>query len=178
MPEIALNIPVVTTERLRLEPLSMAHSAGMFALWSRPEVVKYSGPITDVNRDVIPMPAASAVDSDKLITFWLNAAKDGWGFRWAILLRETNAFAGIVGFNAVGEQSEIAFHLNPDQWGAGVMTEASVDALDWLRDLGVCKECDAFIEPENEKSIALAERLGFAATEDFADGAQRYSKAL
>ena len=83
-----IQIPTLQTERLRLEPLAMSHSCGVFELWSDPNVCRYSGIVRDYAGEIIPMPAASREDSDRIIDFWIRAAEDGWGFRWAILMSE------------------------------------------------------------------------------------------
>lgn len=156
----------------------MEHSQGMFDLWSDADVCKFSGTVTDHDRNVIEMPAATPVQSDLIIEFWLMAATDGWGFRWAVLLPDSeDAFAGTVGFNSITDCSEIAYHLLPRHWGKGIMTEASEAAIQWQRSNGA-SEIEAFIEPGNTPSIALARRLGMAATDTFSDGAQRYRMSL
>ncbi len=173
-----LNIPTLATDRLVLEPLSSKHSAGMFELWSDPAVCEYSGTVTDYDRNVIPMPARTRHDSDRIVDFWRRAAADGWGLRWAVLLAEQqHAFAGTVGFNSITACAEIAYHLLPTHWGNGLMTEAAVAAMDWSRAMGA-REIEAFVEPANTASIALAQRLGMTATGEFSDGAQRYLVTL
>ncbi len=155
----------------------MVHSKGMFDLWSDAEVCRYSGPVTDYDGNSIAMPAATKADSDLIIDFWRRAANHGWGFRWAMVMAGPGEFTGTIGFNSLGECSEIAFHLLPRHWGKGLMTEASNAAIQWRRSLGV-SEIDAFIEPENSPSIALAERLGLKPTNEFTRGAQRYRMAV
>ncbi len=169
----ALDIPVLTTERLRLEPLSIAHSAGMFDMWRHAEVQRFSGRAEDEDGVEIDMPARTSKDSDRLIRFWLQAARAGWGFRWAIVLRVEQVFIGHIGFNSLAACSEIAYHLNPKHWGGGLMTEAAKAAIAW-RGANGGEEIEAFIEPANLSSIALALRLGMRATSSMSDGAQRY----
>ena len=171
-----INIPTLNTNRLLLEPLAMKHSQGMFELWRHFEVQKYSGIAVDQNGLKINMPAKATDDSDRLIGFWLKAAQDGWGFRWGILLEE-NVFVGHIGFNSLAECAEIAYHLNPNYWGDGIMLEAAHAAINWQRGCGAT-EIEAFIEPENAASIALAKRLGMHATKEFSEGAQRYLMSL
>ncbi|MBL4679546.1 MAG: GNAT family N-acetyltransferase [Pseudomonadales bacterium] len=151
----------------------MNHSKGMFDMWRQAAVQEYSGIAVDQYRNEIYLPAKTHHDSDRLIGFWLKAANDGWGFRWAILLVEEDFFVGHIGFNSLTACSEIAYHMNPKYWGNGIMTEAANTAIDWRREAGTSK-IEAFIEPENTDSIALAFRLGMKATDIFSDGAQRY----
>ena len=170
----ALTIPTLTTERLTLEPISWRVSEGMFSLWSDADVCRYSGTVTDYDRNAIEMPAATCAESDKIIDFWLKATNDGWGFRWVVRITDKDEFTGTVGFNSLNECSEIAFHLLPKYWGKGIMSEASIAAIQWRRSQGTCSEIEAFVEPENAPSIALIERLGMKATDVFSEGAQRY----
>ena len=169
-----LSIPPLTTDRLSLVPLSFAHSDMMFTLWSNPDVCRYSGVVSDYEGNQLPMPAATIAVSDKIIDFWQRACADGWGFRWAILDRETDIPIGIVGFNALGPSSEIAYHLHPAHWGKGFMFEACHAAVDWRLVRGDCMELEAFIDPANERSISLAERLGLCGTDIVVEGARRY----
>lgn len=169
-----MHIQSLTTDRLRLVPLSLEHSEGMFRLWSAPEVCQYSGDVSNREGILLPMPAADPSISDQIIEFWLHAVADGWGLRWAITEKDTQKFFGIVGFNSLSEASEIAYHLLPIVWGRGLMSQAVTAAMAWRRNRGGCTAFDAFIDPQNTKSVALAKRLGFGATETFSEGAQLY----
>ena len=146
-------------------------------MWRHPDVQKYSGIAEDENRVVINMPAQTHNDSDRLIGFWLKAAQDGWGFRWGVTLVAEDSFVGHIGFNSLSECSEIAYHLNPQHWGKGIMTEAARAAISWRHDNGAT-EIEAFIEPENTSSITLAKRLGMNPTNEFSAGARRYLMSL
>lgn len=169
-----MDIPTLETRRLKLVPLDASHSAGMFRLWSDPDVCRYSGVVTDRHGTIIEMPAASAHESNRIIEFWLDAAADGWGFRWAVVISGSEeAFAGTVGFNSLTACSELAYHLLPEFWGHGIMAQACRTAIGW-RCSRECSEIEAFIEPGNRASIALALRLGMEATDTFYEGAQRY----
>ena len=84
MAQAPVEIPRLHTARLHLEPMGFQYTQGMFALWSSPEVCEYSGAVSDYERNLLPMPAGSPEVSDKIIDFWVRAAVDGWGFRWAI----------------------------------------------------------------------------------------------
>ena len=173
-----LTIPTLRHERLRLEPLSPTHSAGMFALWSRAEVCRYSGPAVDAFGDPVQLPAVTPLDSDRILDFFVRRAAAGLGFRWALITASDNRFVGALGFNHLGACPELAYHLHPDAWGAGLMTEATRLALDWVAAAHHARQVEAFIEPANTASIALVERLGFAATGEAVEGAGRYVARL
>jgi len=174
----ALSVPTLTTDRLVLEPLTLAHSAGMFAMWSRTEVCRYSGPGFDLAGRPIRLPAETSDDSDKIIIFFLKGAADGARFRWAMLRRTDRAFVGAVGFNSLGACSELAYHMTPAFWGQGLMAEAAGAALGWLRGRPDATDVEAFIEPANLASIQLAQRLGLRLSREASVGAERYFMAL
>ncbi len=177
-----LIIPDLQTDRLLLTALSPVHEAGMFKLWSNADVCRYSGTIKDYDGNTIPSPMRSKDDSNRLIDFWVRAADAGWGFRWALISRETGTFMGASGFNALGPCSGYAAHLHPDFWGKGFMSEASLAAIDWRLQPGSCPDTctslDAEIDPVNAASIKLAERLGLRPTEEFIDGHRRYVRII
>ncbi len=174
---MTVQIEDVETERLLLTALSFDHTEPMFRLWSHPDVCRYSGTVTDYDRTTIPMPAASRNDSDRIIDFWQRAAVDGWGFRWAILDRSNGEMLGHIGFNSVGPVSELAYHLHPDHWGKGIMSEAATAAIGWALKSTPDTTLEAFIEPENRGSVRLALRLSFKPTGHFSDGAECYRLA-
>lgn len=169
-----LDIPDLRSDRLSLQPLSNAHSEGMFALWSCPEVCRYSGIAKDNKGQLISLPARTAADSDKILQFFLKRATGGFAFRWALLKKDDGAFIGAAGFNSIGPCSEYAYHLHPTYWGNGLMTEASSIALGWLFSDPARKSAEAFVDQENVRSIRLAERLGFSPTDTIRDNARRY----
>ena len=158
---------------MRLAPLSMDHAEGMFRMWSRPEVCAYAGPAEDAEGLPLELPARSRATSDRLIAFWLDRAKRGTGFRWAVLLPEPIGFVGAVGFNTLGACAEYAYHFDPTHWGGGLATEASRLAIAWAISFG-SEAVEAFIEEANVASIRLVERLGFAVVEPSSDGLARY----
>lgn len=168
---VALQIPTLSTARLRLEPLTAAHSAGMFALWSREEVCRYSGPAVDVSGLPISLPTTSPLESGRIIDFFVRRAAAGLGFRWAMMTEPKEMFVGTLGFNHLGPCPEMAWHLHPDVWGKGLMAEACRAALAWVPG---ASRVQAFIDPDNDASIRLAERLGFQATGEVADDTRRY----
>jgi len=172
-----VHVPALETKRLALEPLAPTHSDGMFLLWSSPEVCRYSGRLTDRHNNPIPAPVRTPADSDKIVDFWTNAQEHGWGFRWALLLRSSREFVGTTGFNSLGPRSEYAYHLHPDHWHEGLMSEASAAAFVWLAGVGFCTEIEAVIAPENANSIAFAERWGFR-TDDVSGEVLRYRRPV
>ncbi|MGV0035338.1 MAG: GNAT family N-acetyltransferase [Candidatus Azotimanducaceae bacterium WSBS_2022_MAG_OTU7] len=174
-----VDVPSINTDNYLLSPLTIGHSEGMYKLWSSEEVCHYSGDADDFWGNPIPMPVNSPEESDKIIEFFsLHQKETGKGFRWAILSKDTKSFFGALGFNSLGPCSELAYHLNPDYWGRGIMTEACLAAIEWAKTAQNSVEIEAYIDPENIKSIALVERLKFKQVGDVRDGAARFMLAI
>ncbi len=177
-----MQLPILKTRRLLLEPLTLAHSDGMFALWSAPEVCAYSGRAFDLHGHEIPLPAQSARDSDRIIAFFQAMQAEGAGCRWAMrsLVMDDlgsavgGAFVGAVGFNALGACAELAYHLHPGHWGNGLMQEACGAALAWVSARDGTQMVEAFIECDNLASMRLAQRLGFLPAPAATDRTQRH----
>lgn len=174
----ALIVPTLRSARLVMVPLSPIHSNGMFEMWRREEVCRYSGPAADYDGRPITLPAQTPADSDKIIDFFVRSAADGSRFRWALLSAVDERFAGIAGFNSLGPRSEYAYHLHPSFWGQGLMTEASQLAMTWLRGRPECTQVEAYIEPANLASTKLAARLGLRPTGEVSDGAEQYLASI
>lgn len=175
----SVNVPPIETDRLTLVPLTAHYSTGMYKLWSSLEVCKFSGAADDFDGNPIPMPVTSPTESDKIIDFFARHQNEtGKGFRWAVTSKVDNEFYGIVGYNSLGSCSEIAYHLHPDYWGKGFMTEACLAAINWAKIQYRAIEIEAFIDSQNIRSIGLIERLSFAPTEVVREGAERYYLSL
>ena len=170
---MGLQIPNLEGRRLRLEPLARSHSTGMFELWRDPAVCEHSGPALDSRGQPIRLPAASHRDSDRLLEYWLDRARDRTGLRWAVVLADRSEFAGAVGFNSLGACSEYAYHFVPRFWGDGLASEASHVALSWSFSSG-SESIEVFIDAANIRSVRLAERLGFKTVESPTDQPARY----
>jgi RimJ/RimL family protein N-acetyltransferase len=82
----------------------------------------------------------------------------------AVLDRESGRFLGRTGLKhwPQFDEVEVGWALSPAFWGRGLATEAGAACLDWgLRSLEV-PYVTAMIQPENQRSVRVAERLGMA----------------
>jgi RimJ/RimL family protein N-acetyltransferase len=149
-----IEIPTLLTERLRLRPFRSTDFEDYAALNADPRVVRYL--------------AAAAAESWDRGRSWRHMAflVGHWQLKgcgtWAVELRESGVFVGMVGFaEPEGWPGfELAWTLAPRFWGNGYATEAARAALGhaftvWRRDRVI-----SLINPENRPSIRVAERLG------------------
>jgi RimJ/RimL family protein N-acetyltransferase len=145
----------------------------MFDLWREPAVCEYSGLAFDSAGRPIELPTRSRTESDRLLQYWLDRARAGTGFRWAVIGLDGSEFIGAVGFNRLGASSEYAYHFVPRFWGMGLAAEASRLALSWLFSRQ-SELVELFIEPGNAHSIRLAQRLAFEPQTRPSDELRRY----
>jgi RimJ/RimL family protein N-acetyltransferase len=151
------------TERLRLERWShTAHGAGLAAMNAQPEVLEYLGGGSRMTR------AESDAASAGITAHW-----DAYGFGlWAAIERATGEMLGFVGlchplwWPAMIERVEVGWRLRREAWGAGYATEGARAALRaGFETLGL-EEIVSFVDRGNERSLAVARRLGMSVEAD------------
>jgi ribosomal-protein-alanine N-acetyltransferase len=147
--------PQLRGRRLNLRGPRADDAEAVFALFSDPEVMRYwSRP---------PMTGRS--EAEGLI------AEIGEGFaqrtllNWVVTARADDAVIGtctLFRFDPRHRRAELGYALRSDHWGRGYAAEAVSLALDWaFRTLGLHR-IEADIDPRNDGSRRLLQRLGFA----------------
>ncbi|MBQ6567355.1 MAG: GNAT family N-acetyltransferase, partial [Treponema sp.] len=96
--------------------------------------------------------------------FFMQSLKDRTMIRWGIELRENAKLVGTCGLFAFSDddkKSEMGYELNRNYQRRGIMGEALTLVLDFAFSSSDMNRIEAFIEPANTASQALADRLGF-----------------
>jgi RimJ/RimL family protein N-acetyltransferase len=139
------------TERLRIRPFNTGDGEAGFALWSDPDVGRFTGGAHTTREQTRALLAAHA----------RNQLKYGFSL-WAVETRDTAILVGEAGLQPLegtGPEIEIGWAFAPSAWGRGYATEA---AGAWVErafgELGL-DELIAVIRPENEASHKVARRL-------------------
>ncbi len=153
MPEIPQTLPVLESERIRLRPLRMADAPEVFAMFSDAGVTRYwSFPAWT-------QPAQAEA--------WL-AERIGWAppsvYGWALADRGDDRFIGTTALFALSgplHRAELGYSLTPSRQGHGLAAEAVRRALDFGFDTLGLERIEADVDPRNQASCRLAERLGF-----------------
>jgi RimJ/RimL family protein N-acetyltransferase len=144
---------VLTTARLRLEPMGDSHFDGLYALNREPAVMRYITGKPDTPEDTRAM-----IERVKLR--WRE-----FGFSWwCFVERETGQIIGAGCIQHLGRDAgnplEIGWRLRPEKWGRGYASEAAnamaAFAFDTLDADLLCAVC----QPENHPSSRVMERLG------------------
>lgn len=150
----ASGVPVLETHRIRLRPYRAGDDEAMFALYSDPRVMRYWS----------FAPWVELAQARTYLSRALDGMDSGEIFPWAIADRDSDRLIGALTlFSLHAEQlrAEVGYSLSPDFQGRGLAAEAlrlglahAIDSLGLVR-------IEADIDPRNEPSARLLERLGF-----------------
>ncbi|WP_299549349.1 GNAT family N-acetyltransferase [uncultured Tateyamaria sp.] len=150
-------VPTINTARVTLRAMRPGEFDRFAEIWAMPEVAVYIGG-TPRNR------------SDSWKAFLTNAGHwqmTGFG-QWGIEEHVTKRLVGQVGFfhgaRGLGEDfdsvPEAGWVLAPEAQGVGLGLEAAQAAHDWF-DRVVTGPLVCMMDPDNEASARIAERLGY-----------------
>lgn len=156
-----MNVPTLTTERLRLRELREQDLDAFARIHADPEVMRFLGGAPLSREDTWRKMAM-------LVGHWHLR---GFGF-WAVESLESGEVVGRVGFHQPEgwPDFELGWTIGRQHWGKGYATEAARHALDHgFRELDR-KHIISLIHPDNERSIAVAKRLGETLEGEFEHG--------
>jgi RimJ/RimL family protein N-acetyltransferase len=142
---------LIETERLRLRPMDMDDLDAFVALHAEPEVTRF----------IRPLDRAAAEER-------LHRDESEWRQRnhglLAILDRSDGAFLGRCGLKywPQFDETELGWALRREAWGHGYATEAGRTCIEWGFAELDAPYLTAMVNPENVRSIRVAERLGLA----------------
>ena len=150
----------IETERLYLRQWRASDFAPFAEMNANPEVMEYFPKLlTTSMSNTIAKKCQSLIDDN------------GWGF-WAVSLKDTDAFIGMVGLNNAHADMpfspavEIGWRLHNDYWGLGYATEAAQAALRYAFEVLELSEVVAFTAVINKRSQKLMQRLGMINTQE------------
>ncbi|WP_194899123.1 GNAT family N-acetyltransferase [Catenulispora pinisilvae] len=140
---------MITTERLRLRPATMADVDFWIELHADPEVNQYVGAYTREKAETR-----------------LRGIEDSWAARgYGLCVVESLATGEAIGRSGLNwweqfGETEAGWTFAREHWGHGYATEAGRAVLDWGFNKLELDRITALISPGNHPSIAVAERLG------------------
>ena len=140
---------VLETERLILRNFEESDSMAMYALNRDSEVLKFTGDVPFSNPD----------EALLFIRNYDHYATFGFG-RWAVLLKNSNAFIGWCGLKLNEENLvDIGFRFFKKEWGKGYATESAKAVLDYGFNILKLKEIIGRASKDNISSIRVLEKL-------------------
>jgi len=142
------------TPRLVLRPFRHADAADLFAVYSDPQVFRH-----------VPIGDWKHIDeSHQRIARDINMMASGEYIRLAVERREDARVLGevlIFKFDFASRRAELGYALARAAWGAGYVTEALPPLIDHGFGGLDLNRLDALIDPRNQASAKVLERLGF-----------------
>ena len=154
-----MTIPVVMTERLVLRAFTEADLPAYAAIMAAPEV-----------RSSLRLPDTfdEYAAWEQLVAFTGQWVLRGTG-QWAVEERATGRLVGRAGTHHPHRRDwpgvEVGWTFDPSVWGRGYATEAGRAAVDWAWANLDVDVLHSMIHVENERSMAVARRLGFVLAE-------------
>lgn len=148
-----METPVITTERLRLRPITEKDIDFVFKLFSRTETNLYSE-YPDLE---------TLKDAEEMYERYLKPGSETH-FRLIIGLLGTGEPIGTIGLYKYTSQhmrAEMGYDLLKEHWGQGYMSEAVRGIINYgFVQLGLIR-IEATVDPENKASIRVLEKTGF-----------------
>ncbi|MFJ9822692.1 GNAT family N-acetyltransferase [Streptomyces sp. NPDC101151] len=143
---------VFRTRRLAIRAFTAADAPAAFAMWSDPEVCRYTGdePAADL----------SVIVAD--IARWRKVAARGPGCGFWAVDADGVGFVGDVyvrPFDGIPGEHEIGWHFARPHWGRGYATEAAAAAVGHAHAAGVSRLV-APIDPGHRASLRVAKKAG------------------
>ena len=147
-----IEIPTLTTERLRLRSFRASDLDAYAAMQANPEVMRY----------MVMGRTSTPVEVWRTMLMSVGSwALRGYGM-WACEKIDGDVFMGSVGiFHPLDwPEPELSYSLDQPFWHQGFATEAATAARRWLFKHFPFSRVASFIRPENDASKRVVERLG------------------
>ena len=153
-----MSAPTLETERLILRPHLAQDLAECHALWSHPEVYRYTSGKPSTEQDAWR----------RILMYTGHWKILGYGY-WAILEKATGLYLGQGGFADFRRELTPSIHGIPEAgWvfaphahGKGYAHEFMRAAYDWATHAKLGPHTVCIIDPKNLASLKLAAKLGF-----------------
>jgi RimJ/RimL family protein N-acetyltransferase len=146
--------PVLDSNRLRLRPLGDGDVDDVFGVFGDPNVMRYWSTPVFHEREQAEGLIAQVRQGFVTRTF----------VQWGIVGREDDVVLGtcsLFRIEPVHRRAEIGFALRRLDWGRGLASEAVARAIEFAFGPLDLIRIEADVDPRNDRSIRLLERLGF-----------------
>jgi ribosomal-protein-alanine N-acetyltransferase len=155
---VTILLPI-ETERLLIRPFEAADVDAMADVYGDPEVMRH------VSIGVLDREGTAG-----LLEQYRRAQEQRGFSSWALTARGSGTVLGDVGFGlyAPTGEPELGYTLGAAFWGRGYAFEAARACVAAAFSSLSCPRLLAKVQPENERSLRLAERLGMRPVETIA----------
>jgi [ribosomal protein S5]-alanine N-acetyltransferase len=146
--------PSLETVRLLLREIKDEDTEVLYDYFSQDVVTQYFGMNTFTQLDEAKM----------LIQRFRETSEQNRGYRWGIVLKETNTFIGTIGFHTyipTHKRAEVGYELHPTYWNKGYMTEALKAVLTFCFEKLNLQRIGAIVFQENMPSNTILQKMQF-----------------
>lgn len=151
-------VPVLETNRLRLRAHQAKDFSACVAMWSDPEVARYT----------IGTPSSEQRTWLRVLSYLGHWSLMGFGY-WAVSEKVSDRYVGELGFADFKRDSqpsiqglpELGWALTPAWHGKGYATEALKAAIQWGDANLKSSRTVCIISPQNLASLRVAEKIGY-----------------
>ena len=148
------SFPEFESKRLLFRKILLSDAKDLLLLRSNDDVMRFM--------DVVRFESIS--DAEKLINTIEEGYKKQEGITWAIIDKHSNSFIGYFGFwRMIPEhcRAEIGYALKREYWGKGYMYETINRMVRFGFENIKLHSIEANVNPANEKSKRVLEKIGF-----------------
>ncbi|HEX6370897.1 MAG TPA: GNAT family N-acetyltransferase [Longimicrobium sp.] len=146
---------VLTTARLRLEPIETRHAEVFFGGLQDSDLYEFID-------DIAPVTVEALRERYRMLARRQSPDGSEWWLNWAVASRVDGRYLGYVQATIPRDRPAlIAYVFFRAAWGKGYATEAVAHLVGYLHRTWGCAEVAARVDAGNARSIALLGRLGF-----------------
>jgi len=139
------------TDRLRLRVPALSDAASMLATY---------GKDAEVTRYLTWRPHESLRETERFIAQCIVAWDGDARFPWAMVLKSTDEFVGMIEIRLNGCKAEVGYVLARPFWSQGLMTEALRHVKDWALSQPAIYRVWAYCDVDNIASARVLEKVG------------------
>jgi ribosomal-protein-alanine N-acetyltransferase len=147
------RLPILETERLRLEPLSAPDAQAMYPIMGDPHVMAWWDTPEIADPDVV----------GEIVRAQVEEMEHGRAVYWGMRTLADGQFLGTCDLSEIDRRhrrAEVGFLLGRDAWGHGYALEAMRTILAYAATSGL-RKLSARTHLGNKRSDSLLEKLGF-----------------
>ena len=148
------RLPTLTARRVKLRWLEPSDVPALYAVFSNADVMRYWAHPANTRPE----------QAEELLAKIERAFGAQSLFQWGIARVEDDRIIGtctLSSVDAANLRAELGYTLGREHWGQGLMSEALERLLDFAFDELRLRRLEADVDPNNARSIARLESLGF-----------------
>lgn len=148
------SFPEFESERLLFRKILVSDAKDILLIRSNDDVMRFM--------DVIRF--KSIADAEKMTRSVEESYNKEEGINWGIVEKHSNSFVGYFGFFRIIPEhcrAEIGYALKPEYWGKGYMYETINSMVRFGFENMKLHSIEANVNPDNEKSKKVLEKIGF-----------------